>query len=238
MIRHAVHLDGHKLSLSNLDKVLYPATGFTKAQVINYYSRIAEVMLPHLRGRPISLRRYPNGVDGHSFFQKNCPGHRPDWMRTVQLPRSDRSEEMIDFCMIGDLPSLIWVANLASLEIHPYLHFAKQPQRPTLGDLLFNIIPDNPFRAMADADMLQIIFFAILFGIGAALPLLGLGWLSRETMARWRGRLLAAGSGMKSALGLLLLVAGMLVISGADKALEAFLVDVSPEWLTNLTTRF
>ncbi|KRR18729.1 cytochrome c biogenesis CcdA family protein [Bradyrhizobium retamae] len=87
-------------------------------------------------------------------------------------------------------------------------------------------------------DLGQVALTMLAFGIGAALPLLGLGWLSRERMARWRGRLLAAGSGMKSALGLLLLLAGMLVISGADKALEAFLVDVSPEWLTNLTTRF
>jgi cytochrome c biogenesis protein CcdA len=87
-------------------------------------------------------------------------------------------------------------------------------------------------------DLGQVALTMLAFGIGAALPLLGLGWLSRETMARWRGRLLAAGSGMKSVLGLLLIVAGMLVISGADKALEAFLVDVSPEWLTNLTTRF
>jgi bifunctional non-homologous end joining protein LigD len=149
MISHAVHLDGHRLKLSNLDKVLYPAAEFTKAQVIDYYSRVAEVMLPHIRGRPISLRRYPNGVDGHSFFQKNCPGHRPDWMKTVQLPRSDQSEEMIDFCLIGDLPSLIWVANLASLEIHPYLHFAKQPQRPTL--VAFDLDPGEgvPFSQVA-----------------------------------------------------------------------------------------
>lgn len=87
-------------------------------------------------------------------------------------------------------------------------------------------------------DLAQVALTMLAFGIGAALPLLGLGWLSRETMARWRGRLLAAGGGMKSALGLFLLVAGMFVVTGADKALEAFLVEVSPEWLTNLTTRF
>lgn len=144
-----VHVDGQELHLTNLDKVLYPTARFTKAQVIDYYSRIAEVMLPHIKGRPISLRRYPNGVNGHSFFQKNCPGHRPGWMQTVQLPRSDRSEEMIDFCMIGDLPSLIWVANLASLEIHPYLHFAKQPQRPTV--IAFDLDPGEgaPFSQVA-----------------------------------------------------------------------------------------
>lgn len=87
-------------------------------------------------------------------------------------------------------------------------------------------------------DLGQVALTMLAFGVGAALPMLGLGWLSRETMARWRGRLLVAGSGMKSVLGLLLLVIGVLVISGADKALETFLVDASPEWLTNLTTRF
>lgn len=87
-------------------------------------------------------------------------------------------------------------------------------------------------------DLTQVALTMLVFGVGAALPLLALGWLSRETMARWRGRLLAAGSGMKSALGLFLLVAGMFVITGADKALETFLVEVSPGWLTSLTTRF
>lgn len=87
-------------------------------------------------------------------------------------------------------------------------------------------------------DLGQVTLTMLAFGIGAALPLLGLGWVSRETMVRWRGRLLAAGSGMKAGLGLVLIVAGLLVISGADKTLEAFLVNISPEWLTNLTTRF
>ena len=149
MISHAIHLDGQKLNLSNLDKVLYPAAGFTKADVIDYYSRIAPVLLPHLKDRPISLRRYPNGVDGHSFFQKNCPSHHPSWIRTVEMPRSERTDETIDFCMIGDLPSLIWVANLASLEIHPYLHYASSRHRPTL--IAFDLDPGEgtPFSQCA-----------------------------------------------------------------------------------------
>lgn len=144
MISRAVQLNGRKLNLSNLEKVLYPAANFTKAHVIDYYSRIADVMLPHLKGRPISLKRYPNGVQGHSFFQKNCPGHHPPWVKTAQLPRSDRSEEMINFCLIGDVATLIWVANLASLELHPYLHLASAPERPTT--VAFDLDPGEDVR--------------------------------------------------------------------------------------------
>jgi bifunctional non-homologous end joining protein LigD len=116
----SVDVDGRKLTLSNLDKVLYPETGFTKGEVIDYYARIAPVMLPHLADRPATFKRYPNGVDGKFFFEKNVPSHAPDWVRSVRLPSpgSTKSRETIDYTIIGDLPTLVWAANLAALELH------------------------------------------------------------------------------------------------------------------------
>lgn len=115
----AVEVDGRQLTLSNLAKPLYP-DGFTKGQVLDYYSRIAPVLLPHLAGRPLTLKRYPEGVDGHSFFEKNAPAHRPDWVRTVNLPApgSTKDRETIDYAVVDELATLMWVANLASLELH------------------------------------------------------------------------------------------------------------------------
>jgi bifunctional non-homologous end joining protein LigD len=115
-----VDVDGRTLTLSNLEKVLYPDTGFTKGEVIDYYARIADVMLPHLRGRPATFRRFPNGVDGKSFFEKNAPQGKPDWVRTVRLPvpGSTMNRETIDFVVVEDRPTLVWAANLASLEVH------------------------------------------------------------------------------------------------------------------------
>lgn len=108
------------LSLSNVDKVLYPETGFTKGEVIDYYTRIAPVMLPHLAGRPLTLKRYPNGVEGHSFFEKNAPSHTPDWIRTVRLPvpGSTKNRDEIDYLVVEELATLVWLANLAALELH------------------------------------------------------------------------------------------------------------------------
>ncbi|MGW5162423.1 non-homologous end-joining DNA ligase [Nonomuraea wenchangensis] len=115
-----VKVDGRELTLSNLDKVLYPDCGFTKAEVIDYYSRIAPVLLPHLAGRPLTVKRYPNGVTGQSFFEKNAPDHTPDWVRRVNLPvpGSTKNRESIDFAVIEDLPTLVYYANLAALELH------------------------------------------------------------------------------------------------------------------------
>ncbi|MEU7896538.1 non-homologous end-joining DNA ligase [Nonomuraea sp. NPDC049152] len=115
-----VKVDGRQLTLSNLDKVLYPEVGFTKAEVIDYYSRIAPVLLPHLRDRPLTVKRYPNGVDGAFFFEKNAPQHTPSWLRraTLPVPGSTKNRETIDFAIIDDLPSLAYYANLAALELH------------------------------------------------------------------------------------------------------------------------
>ncbi|MGX6604320.1 non-homologous end-joining DNA ligase [Micromonosporaceae bacterium Da 78-11] len=118
--RFAVSIDGRDLELSNLDKLMYPAAGFTKGEVIDYYTRIAPVLLPHLAGRAVTRIRFPNGVDGVHFFEKNKPGGTPDWVRlaTLPVPGSTKSRETIDFVVVDDLPTLVWLANLAALELH------------------------------------------------------------------------------------------------------------------------
>jgi bifunctional non-homologous end joining protein LigD len=115
-----VEIEGRRLTLSNLQKVLYPQTGFAKAQVLDYYTRIAPALLPHLRDRPLTLKRYPEGVEGGSFYEKNAPSHRPEWVRTatVASPGSTRNRETINYVVADELATLIWVANLASLELH------------------------------------------------------------------------------------------------------------------------
>jgi bifunctional non-homologous end joining protein LigD len=125
----AVQVEGRPLALTNLAKVLYPADGFTKAEVLDYYQRISPVLLPHIAGRPMTLRRFPHGVGDLSFFEKHAPGHRPDWLRTEEVvSRSSRSRspgETVSYLVIDDLPALIWVVNLAALELHvPMWRFA------------------------------------------------------------------------------------------------------------------
>ncbi len=138
-----VQVDGHKLELSNLDKVLYPADGFTKAQVIDYYQRIAPVLLPHIAGRPVTIKRYPDGVDGKFFFQKNAPAH-PDWVPTARIPSpgSTKSREEIDYILGGDLPTLIWAANLAALELHTPMWRYPEIGKPDL--MVFDLDPGQP----------------------------------------------------------------------------------------------
>jgi bifunctional non-homologous end joining protein LigD len=115
-----VQVDGRNLVLSNLDKVLYPEVGFAKADVIDYYVRMAPVLLPHLRGRPVSFKRYPDGVETSGFFAKNAPSHTPEWVRTVELPApgSTMARDTIRYVVIEDVPTLVWTANLAALELH------------------------------------------------------------------------------------------------------------------------
>ena len=125
----AVQVDGRSLTLTNLAKVLYPVNGFTKAEVLDYYQRISPVLVPHIAGRPMTLRRYPHGVGDLSFFEKHAPAHRPDWLRTEEVvSRSSRSRtpgETVSYLVIDDLPALIWVVNLAALELHvPMWRFA------------------------------------------------------------------------------------------------------------------
>jgi bifunctional non-homologous end joining protein LigD len=134
--RVAVDVAGKQLSLSNLDKVMYPEVGFTKGQVIDYYTRIAPVLLPHLRDRPLTLKRYPNGVEGGHFYEKQCPSHRPEWVRSEAVQLSSKT---IHFCICDDLPTLVWLANLADLELHPSLSKVTDVERPTL--MAFDLDP-------------------------------------------------------------------------------------------------
>jgi bifunctional non-homologous end joining protein LigD len=138
---HEVDIEGRQLKLSNLDKVLYPESGFTKGQVIDYYTRVAPALLTHLRRRPLTLKRYPNGVDGQFFYEKNCPSHRPPWVGTVAV-WSVRNKADVNYCLANDLPTLVWVANLASLELHTSLSWADDVQQPTM--VVFDLDPGPP----------------------------------------------------------------------------------------------
>ncbi len=136
-----VAIEGRRLSLSNLDKVLYPETGFTKGQVIDYYVRIAPVLIPHLAGRPLTLKRYPNGVSGMFFYEKNCPRHRPEWVNTAPI-WSEGNHRWMDYCVVQNLPTLVWAANLASLELHTSLSVASAMPHPSF--IVFDLDPGEP----------------------------------------------------------------------------------------------
>ena len=137
----AVEIEGKRLTLSNLEKVLYPAAGFTKAQLIDYYVRIAPVLLPHLHGRPLTMKRYPEGVEGELFYQKNCPDHRPEWVKTVRV-WSEGNKRWMDYCTVEDVATLVWAANLADIELHTSLSLAKDILRPTM--IVFDLDPGEP----------------------------------------------------------------------------------------------
>jgi bifunctional non-homologous end joining protein LigD len=138
-----VTVGNRRLKLTNLDKVLYPKAGTAKAEVIDYYARVADAILPHLRGRPLTLRRFPEGVGkpGTSFFEKNCPKHRPEWVKTTPIYVDRRAGE-IDFCLCENLATLTWLAQLAALELHPSLSMAKRMEQPTV--LAFDLDPGKP----------------------------------------------------------------------------------------------
>ena len=138
-----VEVEGRKLRLTNLDKVLYPVPGFTKGQVIDYYTRVAPYVLPHLAGRPLTLKRYPNGVEGGHFYEKQCPSHRPEWVQSAAIPVSRKT---IEFCLCEDLATLVWLANLADLELHPSLSKAAAIEHPTT--LAFDLDPGEPAGIM------------------------------------------------------------------------------------------
>src|SRR2546423_9133211 len=132
-VKVPVEVDGRTLTLTNLGKVLYPDSGFTKAEVLDYYQRVAPALLPHVAGRPLTLKRYPEGVDGEAFFQKHVTAHRPDWIRTATV-ESDSSRARgttVTYLVVDDLPALIWAANLAGLELHvPQWRRAPYPAPP------------------------------------------------------------------------------------------------------------
>jgi bifunctional non-homologous end joining protein LigD len=134
-------VEGRELTISNLDKVLYPATGFTKGDLIDAYADLAEVLLPHLRGRPVTLKRYPDGVEGKFFYEKRSPKYRPEWVKTARLP-SDSAKGEIDYTLFEDLPTLIWATNLANIELHAALAPADDQDHP--GSLVLDLDPGAP----------------------------------------------------------------------------------------------
>jgi len=136
-----IQVDGKILKLSNLQKLLYPEAHFTKAQVIDYIARIAPVLLPHIRGRALTFKRYPNGVAGEFFFEKNSPKHRPDWVQTAPI-WSGGNNRFMDYTLANDTATLVWAANLAALELHTSLSLAKKPERPTC--CVFDLDPGEP----------------------------------------------------------------------------------------------
>src|SRR5215813_5010135 len=136
-----VEIGGRQLKLTNLEKVFYPATGFTKGQVIDYYARIAPVMVPHLKNKPLTLKRYPNGVTEPPFFEKNATKHRPDWIQTVPI-WSQGNQRNVNYILANDLATLVWVANLAAIELHPSLSLAQDILCPR--SIVFDLDPGPP----------------------------------------------------------------------------------------------
>jgi bifunctional non-homologous end joining protein LigD len=136
-----VDVEGRKLKLTNLDKVLYPAAGFTKGQVIDFAVRIAPVLVPHLAGRALTMKRYPEGVDHEYFFEKNAPKFRPDWIKTTPV-WSDSNHRTVHYILANDLATLVWIANLASIELHPSLSLAVDIAMPTM--IVFDLDPGPP----------------------------------------------------------------------------------------------
>ncbi len=148
--KSALTIGGREVPVSNLEKVFYPRTGFTKAQVIDYYIRISPVLLPHLQGRPLTLKRYPDGVEGGFFYEKRCPPYRPEWVKTAPV-WSERNEEEIHYCVAGDVASMVWAANLGDLEMHTFLARADQIERPTM--MVFDLDPGPPADVIRCAEV-------------------------------------------------------------------------------------
>jgi bifunctional non-homologous end joining protein LigD len=136
-----LNISGRQVPVSHLDKIFYPSVGFTKANVIDYYIRISPVLLPHLKDRPLTLKRYPDGVAGGFFYEKRCPPYRPEWVQTAPV-WSDRNETEIHYCLANDLPSIVWAANLGDLELHTFLAKANAVDRPTM--MVFDLDPGAP----------------------------------------------------------------------------------------------
>jgi bifunctional non-homologous end joining protein LigD len=149
-------VDGRTLRLSNWDKVLYPKAGFTKGDMIRYYAEIAEVLVPHLHGRPLTLKRYPNGVEGQYFYEKQCPSHRPDWVQTAQIDK-------VNYCVCNDRATLVWTANLADIELHTSLSLADAIERPTM--MVFDLDPGAP-AGMAECRRVALWLREILVPLG------------------------------------------------------------------------
>jgi len=156
----AVQVEGRQLTLSNLEKVLYPDVGFTKGAVIDYYTRISAVLLPHLQDRPLTFKRYPEGVEGAFFFAKNAPSHTPDWVRTVELPSpgSTKNRETIHYPVACDLPTLVWAANLAALELHvPMWQVTRTGKAKHPDMMVFDLDPGPPATIVECCQVAQLV---------------------------------------------------------------------------------
>jgi len=158
---HVIELDGQRLRLRNLEKVLYPEAGFTKAEVIDYYARIAPAMLPHIAGRGITLKRFPDGVEGGSFFEKRCPSHRPEFVGTIDGP-GDRGGA-IGYCDVDSLPALVWAANMAALELHAPMALGRDIESPQL--CVFDLDPGAP-ATIVECARIALQLRDVLAGVG------------------------------------------------------------------------
>lgn len=136
----ALDVEGDKVQLTHIEKVLYPKTGFTKGNLIDYYIKISPCLLPYLKDRPITLKRYPDGVNGFFFYERNCPAYRPSWMKTSKVTKEEGGS--VRYCVINQLSSLIWTANLADIELHTFLHKSRSVATPT--SMVFDLDPGPP----------------------------------------------------------------------------------------------
>jgi bifunctional non-homologous end joining protein LigD len=153
MNEKTIKINDRTLSLSNLDKDLYPSYGFTKTRIFEYYSRIAQCILPFLEGRALTLKRYPQGVDKNFFFMKHCPEYRPSWLETAVVPYGDKKR--ITYCMANNLETLIWVENLASIELHVPMAKARSPHNP--DSMVFDLDPGDNVNVLDCAKVALII---------------------------------------------------------------------------------
>jgi bifunctional non-homologous end joining protein LigD len=205
--RVQAEVDGRRLSLSNLAKMLYPASGFTKGAVLDYYARVAPVMLPHLTGRPATFRRFPDGVDGKSFVEKHVPSHAPEWVQTIKVPseggrgRGGAGGE-VEYALVADRPTLIWAANLAAIEFHvPLWHAGRRRPLPARPDhLVFDLDP-GPGTSVVECCRVA-------------------SWIS-ERLAGGRREPVAKTSGAKGLQVYLKLPAGIEWDTARDRALQA-----------------
>lgn len=150
-----IELDGRTVRLTNLDRVLFPATGFTKGDLIDYYAAIAPWLLPHLRDRPLSMHRYPDGVERDGFWEKHCPEYRPAWVSTASIRSESSRRGKVEYCLVNDLPTLIWVANLACIELHVSL--ARAGRRKTPDFMVFDLDPGEPASILDCAEIALLI---------------------------------------------------------------------------------
>jgi bifunctional non-homologous end joining protein LigD len=154
-----VDVEGRSVALTNLEKVLYPEVGFAKAQVLDYYTRIAPVLLPHLRDRALTRKRYPDGVEGQVFFEKNAPRGTPEWVRTERLPSpgSSKGRETIDYVVVDDLATLVWTANLASLELHTHMWRVHDGAQAAPDLVVFDLDPGEPATIVECCQVAQLL---------------------------------------------------------------------------------